>query len=174
MEDINMMIAIFANGLQHKTLNEDIIGVLSEAVLKNMSESLCISICNVLFAYYSNQYMIASTDSERNMVVESFAEMYSSILDDKYISVECIKNIFIMHMMRNDMNTLLNMIKAIADDKSLHGMHNTYIYVCKHLINCIIDRCKFCEEPYATILDKLLSDIREDGLINGKCPNYFD
>lgn len=174
MDDMNVLIAKFANGLQHKSLTDEDVSGLSEVISGEQSESSYVLVCNILFTYYARQYGICTTDIERNSVIDAFIKMYRSIFGDLYLSTDVVICIFKMRVSHDDMDTRTDMMLKISEDKSIQEFKDTYVYVYKHLIDYIIDRSMFCDEPYAGILNTLLERISSNEDIDGKSPNYLD
>lgn len=172
MNDINILLAVFASELYHKSVSTNTIELLADRVTNDWNESLCISICNIMFAYYKGQYVVCTTDFDKSVVIKEFSDIYQNVIGDTYINIKTIIDIFKLSMSRNDMVHSLALIENVAKDDGLHRFTNSCIHIYKSIINYIINKSLFCVEPYAGIMESMLRYVTNNDM-DGKSPEYL-
>ena len=145
-----------------------IVGYLAE---QNNEES-CIFICNVIFSYYKNQYNTSTTDIERNNIISSMLNLYGNIFNDRYIPQEIIRYIFVIACNLNNGQIIKECIAKICDTDCFEMFPATCNYIYRYCINFIVDTNIFYEEPYTTMLDRMLAYVKNCS-VEIMVPDFF-
>ena len=171
--DLNFLLAIFANELYHKAVNNETIYSIRSILIDSWEEHVCVSLCNIMFAYYSSLYETCTTDTEKESVVKEFKDMYEKVIGETYIGWETVERIFAIRVSRNNSDLCLKLVVEITNDRSLLQFHDSCLYIYKSLVEYIVDRSKFYIEPYASTMEFMLSNMPKDNIIHGKSPEYL-
>ena len=172
MADRCIAISRFALNLCKKNTSD--LSEVSQYINDSNSEASCISVCNVIFSYYKNQYRIASTDEQRKYVSSSMLKLYNDIFrDGKYLSEDTISILFSLACNINDGDTVRKSIESISAADDMRRFPVTCNYIYRYCSNYIVDTSIFYKEPYTSILDKMMTYVSENNPAVNMPPDYL-
>ena len=140
---------------------------------KSNNEDSYIQISNLIISYYSSLYDTASSDKEKQSVIENMCDLFKKIFGDRYLKQFCWKTIFMIRkssgMIKKYWNDVVDLIDEIDYDK--HPITASYIY--RKIANYIVNGDLFYTEPYMSMLDRLVQTIENVEFDISKQPDYL-
>ena len=144
-----------------------------EFLEKHKDESGCIDLASILFSYYVKQYNIASTQKEKELVINETVSTFTKIFGDTYIDNDAWEYMLLVRDKTFDMDDTVNAIVKLAEIVNVEKTPITAKYIYRKAANYIINSELFCIEPYTSILEKMLNDIDGSEYDLSKQPNYL-
>lgn len=148
--------------------------MMREYISEHKAETQLIDVCKILFCYYMAQYKIATTDKERDSVVNDFVSTYNSIFAGNYIPCDVIRAVFEFKCANGDTEKSKSLIIKIFSFDIDENFFITYRYIYRKLANYIVNTGIFCVEPFTTILNTAIQAIENVNFDLSVQPNYLD